>query len=145
MLYATGDILLRAELDLELKDNSGGWNKETFLVDSASEMTTMPAFRATQLDLPIPQKAATGVTHNQTGLELRSGYLRVRIVGMVGTEYVFPCFFLGDPAAPVRAGQPAAHPRKLLGLSGVVDKIRISLDGKPTPSAPHGNLIIEKQ
>jgi hypothetical protein len=51
-LWKTGDILLRAELDLRLKDNSGGWQAETFLVDSGTEMTIMPASLARALDLP---------------------------------------------------------------------------------------------
>jgi len=144
-LWATGDLLLRAELDLLLKDASGKWRPETFLVDSGSEMTTMPAYRARQLGLPMPQQAAPGATHTQTGLSIRPGYLRVLVVGMDATEYVFPCFFLGDPAAPPPAGRAANAPRKLLGLSGVVDKLRIGFDGAPTPYAPHGRLTAERQ
>ena len=36
ILYATGDILLRAELVLLLKDSSGNWQPETFRVDTGS-------------------------------------------------------------------------------------------------------------
>jgi hypothetical protein len=144
-LYATGDVLLRAELDLLLKDNSGGWRTEAFLVDSGAEMTTMPAWLARQLDLPMPQRAAPGAIHMQTGLEIRSGYLRVRVAGMDPTEYAFPCLFLGDPGTPIPAGRQPGLPRKLLGLPGVIDKIRILFDGMPTPGAPYGNLIAEKQ
>jgi hypothetical protein len=142
-LWATGDLLLRAELNLLLKDASGNWRPETFLVDSGSEMTIMPAYRAGQLGLPMPQQAAAGAAHTQTGLSIRPGYLRVMVMGMDETEYVFPCFFLGDPAAP--AGRASNAPRKLLGLSGVVDKLRISFDGAPTPNAPHGRITVERQ
>ena len=142
-LWATGDLLLRAELNLLLKDASRNWRSETFLVDSGSEMTTMPAYWAKQLGLPMPQQAAVGAVHTQTELSIRPGYLRVLVVGMDATECVVPCFFLGDPAAP--AGRAANAPRKLLGLSGVVDKLRISFDGAPTPSAPHGRLTLERQ
>jgi hypothetical protein len=55
----------------------------------------------------------------------------------------FPCFFLGDPDASARISLVATLPRKLLGLSGVVDKVRILFDGTPTPSAIYGNLILE--
>ncbi len=106
-------------------------------------MTTMPAYWAGRLGLPMPQQAAPGVVHTQTGLSIRAGYLRVLVVGMDATEYVFPCFFLGDPAAP--AGRASNAPRKLLGLSGVVDKLHISFDGTPTPFAPHGRLTVERQ
>ncbi|MFI5454885.1 MAG: hypothetical protein ACHRXM_05480 [Isosphaerales bacterium] len=39
-LRATGDVLLRSELDLLLKDNARQWKADTFLVDSGTEMTT---------------------------------------------------------------------------------------------------------
>jgi len=142
-LWAIEDVLLRAELRLFLKDNAGQWRAATFLVDSGTEMTTMPAWLAKQRDLPMPRKAATGAIHKQTGLEIRAGLLRARIIGLDGTEFTFPCFFLGDPDAPPSGSQAAALPRKLLGLSGVVDKVRIVFDGTPTASAPYGNLILE--
>jgi hypothetical protein len=143
-LWATGDVLLRAELQLALKDNAGQWLSETFLVDSGSEMTTMPAYRAKQLDLPVPQRAAPGAVHSQTGLAIRSGYVRVKVPGLGQAEYAFPCFFFGDPNQPPGPNAPGARgPRNLLGLSGVLNHLRISFDGDPTPSALYGNLIVE--
>ncbi len=142
-LRATGDVLLRADLDMLLKDNSGHWKADTFLVDPGTEMTTMPAWLAKRMDLAMPRKAAPGAIHKQTGLEIRAGLLRARIVGLDGTDFTFPCFFLGDPDAPPTASQAATVPRKLLGLSGVVDKLRIIFDGTPTLSALYGNLILE--
>jgi hypothetical protein len=66
------------------------------------------------------------VTHEQTGLNVRSGHLRCRVVGMDQTEYAFPCFFLGEPSMPPDPNAPRAKaPRKLLGLSRVVDKISL--------------------
>jgi hypothetical protein len=144
VLFATGSVLLGAELDLLLKDNTDRWRQETFLVDSGTEMTTMPASLAKQLDLPIPQQAAPGVIHAQTGLEIRSGSLRARVVGMDQTEYVFPCFFLGDPTTTASSSPSKATPRKLLGLSGFIDQLRLIFDGTPTPTAPYGALIVEK-
>ena len=113
-LYATGDILLRAELTLLLKDAAGIWHKETFRVDSGSEITTLPAYRAKKLRLPLPQHSARGALHHPTGLEIRSGYVRVAVPGLDTTEYVFPCFFLGDPDAAPPLGPPASVPRNLL-------------------------------
>ncbi len=144
-LWATGDILLRAELDLLLADHRGAWKQETFLIDSGSEITTVPASLAKKLDLPMPQKPAGGVVHQQTGLEIRSGFLRAQVAGMDGTADAIPCFFLGDPDAPPGANPPSAVPRKLLGLSGVIDQLRILFDGTPTQGAPYGNGIVEKQ
>ncbi len=136
---------MRSELAVLLKDKNGIWKRRIFLVDSGSEMTTMPAVEAKQLGLPMPQRAARGAVHTQTGLEIRSGYLRVRVMGMDATEYLLPCLFLGDPDAPVplAPGQPV--PRRLLGLGGVVDKLRFLFDGTPGPGALYGLLIVEKR
>jgi hypothetical protein len=136
--------MVRAELMLLLKTNQGSWEPALFRVDSGAEITTMPAFEASAADLPMPQRASRGVVHEQTGLEIRSGLIRVQIVGMDATEYVFPCFFLGDPNTPLHAYNPQSLPHSLLGLAGVVDKIRTAFDGTPTPGALYGNLIVEK-
>ena len=146
--WATGDVLIRAELDLQLKTNKQTWADLPFLVDSGTEMTTMAAFVAKRMDLPMPQQATRGAVHRQTGLPIRAGYLRVRVVGMDATEYVFPCFFLGDPdVLPDPLAPPATMPRRLLGLSGVIDKLDIRCDGTPVPAlrAPYGTLIVEKR
>jgi hypothetical protein len=157
ILWSTGDLLLRAELDLLLKDNQGNWHARIFRVDSASDMTTMPAHDARQLGLAMPAHDArqlglaipvnaAPLKHEQTGLEVRSGYLRCQVVGMDQSEYAFPCFFLGDPGLPPDPkSPPAVLPRCLLGLSGVIDKLRIAFDGDPAPGAPHGCLIVEKK
>jgi hypothetical protein len=136
---------MRAELDLLLKDGHGNWHARTFRVDSASDMTTMPAYDARKLGLPIPGTPSP-LTHEQSGLEVRSGYLRCQVVGMDRTEYAIPCFFLGDPMrTPDPNAPPASLPRYLLGLSGVIDKLRILFDGDPGPGAPHGYMIVEKK
>ncbi len=141
---ATGDILLRAEVDLLIHTNARTWEQVVFRVDSGTEMTTMPAAQARLLDLPLPVNPVPTLLHAQTGLEIRAGVIRVQVVGMAGTEYVFPCYFLGDPNK--QASRAATVPRNLLGLTGVVDKVRLSFDGKATAAAaPYGNLVVEEQ
>jgi len=142
-LWATGDFLLHARLELLLHNRSGAWKQAPFRVDSGTEMTSMPASFAKTLDLPYPQNPTPGFIHPGSGGVLRAGVIRAKVVGMDATEYVFPCFFLGDPDAPP-ANQPGPLSMNLLGLTGVVDKIRITLDGSPAPGAPNGNLIVEK-
>ncbi len=143
--WPTGDVLLRSELHLLLKNNMGVWKREKFIVDSGTEMTTFPAARATQINLPIPLQPVRSAVHSQTGEVFRSGYLRVRVVGMDATEYAFPCFFLGDPNAPVPTTPGPTTPRKLLGLSGVINQISLDFDGTPAgPGAAYGFLTVEK-
>ena len=73
------------------------------------------------------------------GQEVRSGLLRARVVGMDPTEFVFPCYFLGDPNLP-----PPAQARNLLGLTGVINQIRLTFDGRSSVRSPRGVLVVEK-
>jgi hypothetical protein len=86
IFQATGDILLRAELDLAILTRAQTWERVLFRFDSAGEMTTMPAAQARLLDIPLPAKAVPGLKHAQTGLEVRAGVIRARVVGLDGTR-----------------------------------------------------------
>jgi hypothetical protein len=57
---------------------------------------------------------------------------------MEPTEFTFPCYFLGDPD---RA--PTTPTWNLLGLTGVVNQIRLSFDGTPSVGALYGRLVVE--
>jgi hypothetical protein len=140
----TGDTALRAELTLRIKTNAQVWEPVNFLVDPGTEMTTMPAARAKQLRIPFPQRPVPQLGITGKIAEVRAGVIRTRVDGMNSTEYVFPCYFVGDPDAPFDINRPPSFPRSLLGLSGVVDKIRILFDGAATATAPHGLMVIEK-
>ena len=105
----------------------------------------MPAAEAKRLGLPFPQAALRGIIHHQTGLSIHSGYLRLRVVGMDATEYMIPCYFLGDPNASTPPPTQRQSPRNLLGLTGVIDKLRLIFDGDPGPGPPYGHLIVEKK
>ena len=59
-LQTSGDNVVRAELDLELKTDHGTWMTVRFRVDSGTEMTTMPAAEAEARDLPIPKRPVPG-------------------------------------------------------------------------------------
>jgi hypothetical protein len=107
-----------------------------FMVDPGTEMTTMSAEVARNRDLPIPKRTVRGLTFR--GQEVRRSLLRARIVGLDVTEYVFPCYFLGDPDVPM------ADPKNLLGLTGVINQIRSTFDGTSSLAAQNGILIVEK-
>ena len=137
MLRATGDTVLWADLFLSLKTNRGIWKQIRFRVDPGTEMTTMPAYDAKLLDLPIPKKPVPRVF--LFGQEVRSGLLRARVVGMGPTEFVFPCYFLGDPDVP-----PPAHARNLLGLTGVINQLCLAFDGRSSVRSPRCVLVVER-
>src|SRR5437879_2564699 len=144
ILWSTGDLRLWIDLPLLLKDRTGNWIPDTVRVDSATDVTTFPAFLAKQMGLPMPQHPSGGARHTQTGLEIRSGFLRFRIAGMDLTEYAVACFFLGDPDT-LPAGKPAAFPRKLLQPLALLDRLRFLFDKNATVGAPHGEMLIEKK
>jgi hypothetical protein len=143
-IWATGDIRLWVELDLLVRNNAGAWKKETFRVDTGTDLTTFPAHLGLRRNLPMPARAASGATHAQTGMEIRSGVLRFRIDGMDLTEYATPCLFLGDPNT-MPSGNPGLWPRKLLQPLALLDQLRVAFDKNATVSAPYGEMTIEKK
>jgi hypothetical protein len=145
VLFATGDVLLRTQIDLLLKDSAGRFHQRRFRVDTATDVTTFPAHDAKQLGLPIPQHANAGAAHTQTGLAIRSGFLRFRVGGMDQTEYAIPCFFLGDPDTPPDPARPALLPRNLLQPLALLDWLRFVLAKDPALGNPYGELVVEKR
>jgi hypothetical protein len=142
VLFATGDVKLRAEIDLELKDAAGHWHTQTFRVDTGTELTTFPARDARRLGLPLPQHTSPGAVHTQTGQPFRSGFLRFRVGGMDGTEYAVGCLFLGDPTA---AGPPATFPRKLVQPFQLLDWLRFAAGKDPALGNLYGEMVVEKK
>src|SRR5262245_11205457 len=143
-LWATGDVRLWADIKFALKDNVGNFHQRTFRVDTATDVTTFPAYEARQLNLPLPVNPTTTAVHTQTGLEIRSGVLRFRIVGMDPTEYVVPCLFLGDPNMPPNPSQPATLPRNLLQPFALLDVLRFTAEKDLATGSLYGALVVEK-
>jgi hypothetical protein len=144
VLLTTGDVLLRAEVTLALKDSAGNFVKQDFRIDSATDVTTFPAFDARRLALPMPVNTSA-VRHSPTGLEVRSGLLRFRIEGMDQTEYVVSCFFLGNPTVAPNPAMPAFFPRALLQPLSLLDHLKFTMEKDPTSAAIYGEVIIEKK
>jgi hypothetical protein len=144
ILWSTGDLRLWVELPVHFKDQAGNWLADTVRVDTATDITTFPAYEAKRMRLPMPQHPSVGARHSQTGLEIRSEFLRFRIDGMDQTEYAVACFFLGDPNA-VPAGNPAAFSRKLLQPLALLDQLRFEFDKNATVAVPYGEMHIEKR
>jgi hypothetical protein len=142
-VWATGEVLIRAEIELLIRDGGGVLRPETFRVDSGTEMTSMAAARARVLNLPMPQHHVV-LEINGFKHEVRAGLIRAQVAGIDGAELVFPCYFLGSPNSALGPSPLPIFARNLLGLTGVVDKLRIHFDGTPSPSARHGYLVVEK-
>jgi hypothetical protein len=145
VLWSTGDIRLSADIDLLLKDSSGNLISDSFRLDTGTEITTFFAYHAMFLGLPMAANASSGVTHTQTGLEIRSGILRFRIVGMDQTEYATPCLFLGDPSVAPAPNRPATFPRKLLQPFALLNHLRFGIAKDPGVGSLYGDLVIESK
>jgi hypothetical protein len=145
ILWATGDVRLWCELSLDLKDTTGNFHRHEFRVDSATDVTTFPAYDAKLAGLAIPLVATPGVRHEQTGLEIRSGFLQFRIPGLPPNDYAVGCLFLGDPDAPPDPSQPATFPRKLLQPFQLLDRLKFTADKDPATGSLYGDLTIEKK
>jgi hypothetical protein len=81
--------VLRAELDLLIRDENEILRPETFRVDSRTEMTSMAAARAKVLGLPMPPDPIF-LDINGIKREVRPGFIHAQVVGMDGIEHVFP-------------------------------------------------------
>jgi hypothetical protein len=144
-LYVTGDVTLRAEVTLDIKDNAGNFVPWRFRIDSATDVTTFPAHEARQFNLPMPINPSR-IRHDPTGLEVRSGLLRFRIQGMDATEYAVSCFFLGNPAVVPNPAMPAFLPRALLQPLALLDDLKFTMEKDATSiGASYGEVIIEKK
>jgi hypothetical protein len=144
-LWSTGDVKLWIDVELNLKDSAGNLVPAIFRVDTGTEITTFPAYNAKRLGLPMPINPVRGVTHKQTGLEMRSGYIRFRVVGMDQTEYFTTCLFLGDPATPLDPSRPAALPRNLLQPLALLGQLEFMMKKDPNVGSIYGELVVEKK
>jgi hypothetical protein len=147
LLRATGDVMLRAELLLVVADTDQDWHLLPFRSDSGTEITTMQAALARHLKIPLPRHPTPElrirtVTGQESPEPVRAGAIKVRFFGIEESEFWFPCYFVGDPQARV-SGQPGRLPRSFLGLTGVIDKLAISFDGRPREDALYGNVIVQ--
>ena len=59
-LRSTGDVVVLAELALAIKTERGNWETVTFLIDSGTEMSTMPAADAKNRGFPSPTGLSQG-------------------------------------------------------------------------------------
>lgn len=136
-LRATGDEKLWIEVELLVRDGSGNWQSQPFRVDNGTEVTTFPAYTAKRLGWVVPAKPAP-IRHMQSGLEVRAGMFRFRIVGMDQTEYAVSCLYLGDPAVP-----PPPNMHRLLQPLALLKKLRFTMEQDLAGVHKFGQLVVE--
>jgi hypothetical protein len=142
-LWATADEKLWNEIHLLLRDGAGNWQRRLFRLDNGTEISTFPAWDAKRLGLVVPSRPAA-VRHEQTGLEVRSGMLRFRIVGMDQTDYAVSCLLLGDPNVRPSPNAPRgtiAH--NLLQPLALLQGLRFTMEKDDTGQNRYGQLVVE--
>jgi hypothetical protein len=117
------------------------------MVDSATAITSMSAVSAAELLIPFPRTTINLSVRTAAGRDRQvrhPGYITVRIPGMEGREFRWPCHFVQQhwPSPGATQGKRSVH--ALLGLAGVLDDLRILLDGSYAFDAPHGCVILEE-
>src|SRR5438105_3691031 len=120
-LRTTGDVLLCAELVLSLKTSPGGWKKDLFLMDSGTEMTTIPASRAKRFDLlrlgwPGPGLGPRGARTRRSGADALENRPGRRLTPRIGRP---------TAGLELLEGPEGAHQRPLEEGLGAVALVRL--------------------
>jgi hypothetical protein len=131
-----GSPLVRAVLSLAVRLQSGRFEPVQFRVDTGAGVTCLSVSQPAELGIPFVRKPVTFGLETATGKVRQArhlGHLRVRIPGLGARAFQWPCHFVEHEGVP---------PQAVLGLSGVLDDLIISLDGRYASGAPYGWLIL---
>jgi hypothetical protein len=129
---------LRAMLTLWVRTQTRQFADLRVRVDSGAAITTVSLGPAQGLGLLIPKKTVEFQVETATGKARQvrhPGRITVRLAEFPGREFNWPCHFLEHQGVP---------PQPVLGLTGVLDDLRICLDGSYTLEAPYGSLVLEE-
>jgi hypothetical protein len=110
-----------------------------FVVDSGAALTSMSVAKARRLGIALPRGAVELSVETAIGIMRQTRYpgrIQGRVVGLEGWTFDWPCHFVAHQG-------PA--PKAVLGLAGVLDDLRIILDGTYALEAPYGWLILERR
>ena len=134
----TGFIGIKAIIDLGVRTRHHEFQTLPFLVDSGSNVSTLPASLAETWDIPFPNKSVEIELRTATRRlrqRVHPANLVVRIPAFAGRDFAWPCHVVDR-----RSNQPQA----VLGLAGVLQDFRITFDGAYALEARHGWLILEE-
>lgn len=137
-LPTLGIVSREAELPLFVRTSIGTYSAASFRLDTGAHVTEVSTDWARHRQVAINGRYVRVSVTSGSGAGLWSGWigtLRVRLPMWSATEYEWPCFF--------REQRPPKLPPQL-GLAGILNDLRLSLDGTPTSSAPYGHLLVEE-
>jgi hypothetical protein len=126
-------------LETEIRTRHQEFKPLVFQVDSGTNVTSIPIVTAQQVGLLIPQKIVELDVQTAVGKvrqRIHPGYIAVRISGLEGRTYIWPCHFVEHEGNP---------PQALLGLSGVIDDLDIGFTGDYALEARYGWLVLKER
>ncbi len=131
--------LLRAVVPLAIRVAPNRFKERNFVVDCASAMTTIAVLNAHRPHLPVSYRSIHLKVETATGpvIQIRHpGRIQGRVLGLPGWDFDWPCHFVEHTGPP---------PKAVIGLTGVLDDLRITFDGAYAQEAPYGWLILERR
>jgi hypothetical protein len=130
--------LVRAVFTLFVRAANGDLWPMRFVLDTASAVTLIPVANAREAGLSIPYRPVEFTIQTASGesrQRRRPGRIQGEVPGLEGLVFDWPCHFVEQQDLVLN----------VLGLAGVLDDLRITLDGRYSLEAPHGWLILERQ
>jgi hypothetical protein len=135
---SSGFIGIRAVIPLRVRTQQRHFETLRFQVDSGTSITTMSITEARNSGIAVPTKSVLVNVRTATGKvrkRVHPGHITVRIPGLEGREFYWPCHFVDYKDSSQCA---------LLGPAGVINDLRITLEGTYALEAPHGWVIMEE-
>jgi len=134
----TGARVIQAKLKLLLQTSKPGFASVDFIVDPGCGITSIPRMVAENGGIPIPNKShikpiAVRTSTGRSSQRVRFGKIGVRVPGLATGTFYWDCHFVEPPHAPHIA---------LLGLTGVLDDLRLIFDGTYSIENPYGVLVL---
>lgn len=138
-LRQTGEMTVKAETWFLVRTTRGSFEPLLMLVDTGANITTIPVPHAINAGVAIPTRRITLDVQTATGVvrqQVHPGYIQVRVPGISHPHpFEWPCHFVDQPGV--------APPISVLGLSGVLDDLRLTFDGTYSLDARYGVLLVE--
>jgi len=109
-----------------------------FQFDSATSITAMPVARAEKLGVVMPRNAIELSVRTAGGRKKqlrRQGRVQVMLPALCREVFDWPCHFVE---------RADVTERPLLGFVGVIQDLRLTLEGTYALEAPYGWLIVER-
>lgn len=131
----------RPEVLLEVRTRDGDFLALRFVVDTGTDITTIPLPRAETYALAFERSEQTRVAFQGSG-GAGVGHLGMMVVRLGGREYTWPCCFTVLPQAVAsRAPSPGTRtrlPPSLLGRAGFLADCAVRIDEPYLVISMHG-------